>query len=216
MSRRLPRIRICLVMSGMTWLAACVGCQSALFTAMYLIKGNDVQPEYTGLKNKQVAVVCRSQPGLHFTDPNLSKDVSHAVSRMLTTKGNKIKIVDQRKIDKRLDETWDEFVEIGKAVDADMVVGVDLERLQIHEGQTLLRGRAEASVKVFDCKTGEMVYEKSPPPIVYPPNLCIHTSEKSESQFRREFIQVLADRISRSFCPYNPHADYAQDAAAGL
>lgn len=214
MDRARFRVGFRMVFLGLLGLPLLAGCQGALFTAMYLIKGNDVEPEYTGLKNKHVAVVCRAQPGLAWAHPNLSKEVSRAVSKILATKGNKIKVVDQRKIEKRLDEAWDEFVEVGKAVDADMVVGIDLERLQLHEGQTLLRGRADVSIKVCDCKSGDVVYEKSPPQVVYPPNICIHTSEKSTTQFEREFVLVLADRISRSFCPYDPHADFGQDAQA--
>ena len=42
---------------------------------------------------------------------------------------------------------WEEYVEVGKAMKADMVVGVELEKFSIYQAQTLYQGKANASVR---------------------------------------------------------------------
>jgi hypothetical protein len=56
------------------------------------------------------------------------------------------------------------------------------------------------------------VFQKRPPQTVYPPNRVVQTSEKQESDFRREFVQVLADQIARHFYEHDAYADVALDA----
>lgn len=218
MDRSRRRFANCGLILGLVVLAAASGgCTAALTTAMYMFGYNDTPPEYEGLKNKTVAVICRSQATMQYQDPRVARDLGHLVSTLLKENGKKVKIVDQRKIDRWVDEnTWDEFTEVGKAVDAEMVVGVDINHFQLHQGQTLYQGRANVSIKVYDMKTGEMVFEKEPAPIIYPPNSFVHTSEKAESQFRREFLRVISSVIGRHFYTHDAYADYAQDVAAGL
>ena len=37
---------------------------------------------------------------------------------------------------------------------ADMVVGIDLEGFSLFQGQTLYQGKANATVRVYDCQQG--------------------------------------------------------------
>lgn len=195
-----------------------VGCRNALFTAMYLIKGTDVDPDFAELKGKTVAVVCRPMVSLQYSNSNVGKDLAQQITLLLQEQVPKIKTVDQRKIAKWTDEnTWEEYAEVGKAVKADMVVAVDLESFSIYQGQTLYQGRANATVRVFDCsKTGKgkEVFHKNIPQAIYPPNAPIPASDRTEPEFRREFELVLANQIARHFYAHDPHADLAQDAAA--
>jgi hypothetical protein len=59
-----------------------------------------------------------------------------------------------------------------------------------------------------------MVFEKTLPQTVYPPNSGVPTSERQEAEFRRAFVKVLADQIARHFYAHDPNADLAQDALA--
>jgi hypothetical protein len=98
---------------------------------------------------------------------------------------------------------------------ADIVVGVDLESFDIFQGQTLYQGKANASIRVYDCKDGnKIVFEKHIPQSLYPPNSAVPTSDRTEGEFRREYILVLADQIARHFYAHDAYADYAQDASA--
>jgi hypothetical protein len=193
-----------------------IGCRGVLTTAMYLIKGTDVDPDFTGLKGKKVAVVCRPLVTLQYRDAGVSRDLAQSITLLLEQRVPKIKTVDQRKVAQWIDEnTWEEYSEVGKALKADIVVGVDLEGFSIFQGQTLYQGKANATVRVFDCQQGgKLLFEKILPQTVYPPNASIPTSEREEAGFRREFVAVLADQIARHFYAHDPHADLAQDVSA--
>ena len=193
-----------------------LGCQHALLTAVYLIKGTDVDPDYKGLKEKKVAVVCRPIVSLEYRNANVGRDLAKQVTLLLKSKVPKIETIDHRKIAEWTDENmWDEYVEVGRALKADIVVGIDLEGFTILEGQTLYQGRANATIRVYDCANGgELVFEKTMPQSTYPPNVAIPASERTEPGFRREFVAVLADQIARHFYAHDPHADMAMDARA--
>jgi hypothetical protein len=218
MDRPSLRRRICVIAALMIAALPAVGCQSALFTAMYLFKGLDVDPDFKELKGKKVAVVCRPMASLTYSNSNVSRDLGQQITLLLQDQVPKIKTIDQRKIAKWTDEnTWEEYTEVGKAMKADMVVAVDLESFSIYQGQTLYQGKANATIRVFDCtKTGKgkEVFRKSIPQAVYPPNMPIPASDRTEPEFRREFVLVLANQIARHFYAHDPHADLAQDAAA--
>lgn len=192
------------------------GCRSVLTTAMYLFKGTDVDPDCKELKGKKVAVVCRPLVTLQYRDSNAGRDLAQQVTLLLQQEVPKIQTIDQRKVAKWIDEnTWEEYSEVGKAMRADMVVGIDLESFSIFQGQTLYQGKANATIKVFDChQGGKLVFDKTIPQSVYPPNGYVPTSERTEPQFRSEFLHVLANQIARHFYAHDPYADLGQDVAA--
>ena len=183
---------------------------------MYLIQGTDVDADFKDLKGKKVAVVCRPMVSLQYRNANVNRELAQQITLLLQEKVSKIKTVDQRKITKWTDEnSWEEYPEVGKAVKADMVVGIDLEGFSLYQGQTLYQGKANAVLRVYDCKKGgKMVFEKILPASVYPPNSAVPTSERTEPEFRREFVLVLADQIARHFYAHDPYGDMGQDAAA--
>ncbi|MGQ9574949.1 MAG: hypothetical protein ACUVUC_06490 [Thermoguttaceae bacterium] len=214
MADRLPIVRHCLV-ATLAWsvVALAAGCPSALFTAVYLIRGNDVPAECKALRDKRVAVVCRPVATLQFRNARADQDLAEQVGNLLRKHVPKIKVIDHRKVYQWLDEnTWDEFTEVGRALGAEMVVGIELDQFEVHKSQTLLQGRANTTVKVYDCKTGQVVFEKRLPPTVYPPNREVPAWERHEGQFRREFLRVLADQIARHFYDHDPYADFAMDS----
>ncbi len=192
------------------------GCQSALTTALYLIKGTDVDPDYPGLKGKKVAVVCRPITELSYANSGVSRDLVQQMSKLLNERVPRIKVVDAQKVNKWCDENaWEEYVEVGKALKADVVVGVELEKFSIYQAQTLYQGKANAIVRVYDCKDGgKVLFEKILPQVLYPPNTFIQTSDVQETEFRREFVGVLADQIARHFYSHDPYADLGQDNSA--
>lgn len=190
------------------------GCTGALATAVWVLKGPNVDAEFDGLRGKRVAVVCRPLVSLTYRDSGVAKDIARQMNSLLQKNVYKIEMIDQRKIDEWIDEhSWDEYTEIGEALRADMVVGIDLERFRIFQGQTVYQGKANVVLKVYDCQSGELVFERRLPEVIYPPNSPRSTGSQQESDFRREYVSVLADQIARHFYPHDPHADFAMDAA---
>ncbi len=210
----------CGYLPALWFLAAVVistaGCQTLLTTAVYLVKGTNVDAEYAALKEKKVAVVCRPLASLTYRDSNVASDIARQVGILLRTKGRKIDVIDHSKVVEWTDEhDWTDYPQIGKALDADVVVGIDLLGFTVYNGQTLYQGKADVALKVYDCADdGKVVFEKELPQSVYPPNIGIETSSRPEAEFRRKFIRVLADQIGRHFYAHDPHADFALDATA--
>jgi uncharacterized protein YbjQ (UPF0145 family) len=192
------------------------GCRSLLATAVLLTNGTDVAPEFGDLKGKKVAVVCRPVVNLQYRDTNVARDLAQQLSSLLQARVSKIQVIEQRKVTKWADEnTWEEYPEVGKALKADMVVGVDLESFSLYQGQTVYQGKASATIRVYDCRHGnKLVFEKPLPPSCYPPNSVVPASDRPENAFRHQYLGVLADQIGRYFYPHDPNADLAQDAAA--
>jgi hypothetical protein len=212
-SRRVPGAL--LLGLALLWLAAAGGCQSALFTAMYIFKGVGKDADFDGLEKKKVVVVCRQSAGMDFSDPNVARDIDKLVTLRLTKNVNKIDLVDPAKVQTWEDENpWDEFVTVGRAMKAEMVVGIELDQFSIREGQTVYQGKASATVKVVECKTGKEVFSKPIDRLIYPPNHVKSVTDVPEAQFRREFEEVLAERLARFFYRYDPHDDIGLDAAA--
>lgn len=206
-------VRLFALLGLMASLAAAGGCASALATAVWLVKGPDVPAEFSGLREKQVVVVCRPVSSSLYAHPSVAKDISRQISRLLAANVRKIRVVDQRKVDEWIDtNTWEEYTEIGKALGADLVLGVDLETFSLYQGQTLYQGKADYAIKVYDCHTGDLVFERYPPQAVYPPNHVVSTSDVQEVGFRREFVGVIADQIARHFYPHDPRAYWAMDS----
>ena len=202
-----------LLLALLTTLVAAGGCASALATAVWLIKGPNVPAEYDGLRDKSVVVVCRPFTNSLYANPGVAKDISRQISLLLERHVRKIEVIDQRKVAEWIDEnTWDEYTEVGNALEADMVLGIDLEQFSIFQGQTIYQGKANVIFKVYDCATGEAVFERSPRQSVYPPNHVVSATDVQESEFRREFVAVLSDEIARHFYPHDPHAYFAMDS----
>jgi len=189
------------------------GCTTALATAVWLVKGPNIDAEFDGLREQRVAVVCRPMVGLTYRNSGVAKEIARQMNGLLTQNVRKIEVIDQRKVDEWIDEhNWDEYTEIGEALQADMVVGVDLERFSIYPGQTVYQGRSNVAVKVYDCQSGELVYERHLPEVVYPPNGPRSAESQQEVDFRREYVEILADQIARHFYPHDPYADFALSA----
>jgi hypothetical protein len=192
------------------------GCSVLPFIA-YLYQGLATPAEYDGLKGKRVAVICRPVASLQFESSSVSRELSMAVANLLEQNVKHIKLVDQDEVDKWEDENnWDNYIQIGKALKADMVVGIDLDQFSLLQGQTLYQGKASVELSVYDLSkpTKRPAFQKSLPQRMYPPNAPIPAAEKPLPEFQRQFIQVLADQIARHFYDHDSTQDFAADSAA--
>ena len=188
------------------------GC-SIITTVAYLVQPEkDVPAEFKDLRGKHVAVVCKPIVELEFSDSGSARELASMVGGHLMQNVRKARVIDQREVTRWIDENaWVDYPTLGKSLDADLVVGIDLEKFRIHEGSTLYRGRASANVRVYDVAAKTVVFEKRFEDFTFPGASAVPATDQSESQFRALFLEVLARRIARSFHAYDSRATFAEE-----
>lgn len=195
--------------------ATLVGC-NMLSVAAFIIHDDNLPAEYNGLVGKRIAVVCRPACQLEYADASAAPDLAAMVGDLLAKNVKKCTIVPPSDVAMWADSNnWDSYAEIGRAMKADVVVGIDLENFNLYEGTTLYQGRADVHVWVYDLHTGksrQIVWNKKLPQTIYPPTAAVPISEKSDDAFRREYLAVLADHVGRLFYPHERLVDFASDA----
>lgn len=194
-------------------LSAMSGC-SALFTVAYLLQPADVPAEFAGLKGKKIAVVCRPIIELEFADAGSARELATLIGEQLKKGlGRSTKIIGQHEVSRWNDENaWVDYQTVGAALGADHVIGVDLEAFRLYEGSTLFRGRANATVRVYDVAEKELVFERRIDDYAFPANTAIPTTDKSEREFRKLFLDMLSTRVSRLFHAYESREVFAEDS----
>ena len=188
------------------------GC-STLLTAAYLLQPADVPAEFPGLRGKHVAVVCRPIVELEFSDAGVARELATLVEGQLRRNVRRAHVIGQQEVARWLDENeWVDYATLGKSLDADYVVGIDLERFRLHEGSTLYRGRAAATVRVYDVAKGTMAFERRFDDFTFPSDSAVPTSDRSEGQFRALFLQMLSQRVARCFHAYESRDVFAEES----
>jgi hypothetical protein len=191
--------------------AAC-GC-STLLTAAYLLQPADVPAEFSGLKGKHVAVVCRPIVELEFSDAGSARELASLVGAQVENKVRRARLIGQQEVARWIDEnSWVDYPTLGKSLDADIVMGIDLEEFRLHEGSTLYRGRATAHVRVYDVATKKVLFDKRIDDFAFPANSAIPASDRTEADFRGMFLQMLSQKISRCFHAYESRDVFADDS----
>lgn len=192
------------------------GCGLLLSQIGYWSGGNLLPAEYDGLKGQRVAVVCVSD-NTSYELGTESELLARGVAVILKERVKDVDIVRQDEIADWIDQNdWNEvdYREVGKGVKADKVVAIDLSGLQLHEGESLYRGRATVRLTVFDLTSGgREVFRRPLPEIKFPSSGVYHSSETSETAFRRMFIQVIAQQVARYFYEFDRADTYGRDPA---
>ncbi len=179
-----------------------------LATGLWIMNPNDQAALYDGLKKSRVAVVCRPHTALALQYYGADRDLAAAVTRKLREQVKDIECVDTDEI---LD--WSDahqlksLAEFGKAMQADTVVVIDLSDFKLYQGKSMFQGTASAEIKVFDVAKDHTAYSVEPLEVVYPPEngvpFDLANQKTAENRFRKKFITVLADQISRNFYAYD-------------
>ncbi len=192
------------------------GCLGTVANLMHAALGEMVPAEFDGLSGKRVAVMCVSASP-SFGPTTAADMIAGEVGKQLQRNIRKMTLIDPQKLQEWTDEhDWNQndYLEIGKGVDADLLVAVELISFSLHEGQTMFKGRAEVEVTVYDIQDdGKRVYQRVPPLIQFPVTTGKPTTEISEPEFRRQFVKVLADQVARYFYASDLKDTFARDAA---
>lgn len=199
-------------------LTSASGCLAPMLaTGIYLWQGgNVVPPDYDGLNDHRVVVVCRPPASHEYHHAGAARGIGRRVTGLLATNVPGIDVVDSKEVDNWADESdWDEFKELGRAVDADMLVHVAIDNFDLYKGRTLYQGNAEVTVSVYDMHDGgKLVWEKRLGQLLYPRHSGIPIQDKPDSHFQREFEEIIASEIAILFYKHDPHSNFAIDALA--
>ena len=208
---RRPMVYMVAVLSLMV-IAVSSGC-GLLANFINAAGGGLIPPAYDGLKEQRVAVVCISSA--QFGPPTISNELSRRVARNLKANVNKIELIDPLRVEDWIDRNGWDYIDhktLGRGVEADMLVVIDLDSFNYRQGGTLYQGQADIRAVVYDMASGDQVFAYTPPQIRFP-TTAIPSTGTNELQFRRQFLDIVGERISRNFYPYDAQQDFARDAS---
>ena len=191
------------------------GCVGLIANLVHAVGADRIPAEYEGLKDTKLAVVTVTDSS-QYSDDVSARLLSRRVGNLLTQKVDNVRLVREDQIQQWRDTNgWDavDFLSIGRGVEAEKVLGIELTNLQLREGATLYRGRADVTLSVLDVKTGEVLYSRDMEDFTYPSTAGQYTSETTESRFRKLYLDMLAKQICRAFHPYDFSETVALDGA---
>jgi hypothetical protein len=193
-----------------------VGCIGLVANLIHAGWGDKIPARFEGLAQKRVAVACVSRSSL-FGPSSAAKDVVQRVESRLEQNVPEISMIRQSVVEDWIDQNgWDEvdFRRIGAGIDAQMMVGIDIIGFSLHEGSTIFKGRCDVEVTVYDMDAGgKIVFNEVMPQIQYPAIAVRHVNETTEADFRRQFVEVVAEHIARNFYPHDRIDDFGRDSA---
>jgi hypothetical protein len=192
--------------------SGCIGLVSNL-----LYDGRMIKARYDGLREQKVAVVCLSGDAIH-SPYSTSTELAARVERLLKGNVEGIRVIDQDIVADWIDNNnWDQVGydcrKIGQGVGADKLVVIELASFSLHEGGTMYKGRCDVSVTVYDMVNGgEEIQILDGLPIAFPANGAQSTATQRESQFRNDFLKVVAFEVARRFYRHDKRTVMALDS----
>lgn len=204
---------VCLLVAAVS-LGAC-GCAPIVGT-LVLMKGfKTIPPEFGALKGDRVVVICTADFPVQLEFPEIDTELGRHLGERFRREN--IKAVRQGEVAEWLDVHPDQLdtlsdyrtiEEIAGHFEADYVLVVNLKSFSLYEEgwQTLYRGRALASMEVYDLEQGERVWSTEHQ-TTYPIHRVVTEDEMPESIFRVEFLKQLSQELGRYFYAHEPGED---------
>ena len=200
---------------GLSLLVLSTGSGCALIYQMVAGDGTMIEPLFDGLSGKRVAVVCIVNSTSYGAE-TAGEQISRQVGNYLRQNVDGIDVVRSEDVSDWIDNNnWNEgdFVEVGRGVNADLVVAVEVNSLRLHDGQTLFKGQAAVTTRVYDTSDKHrLVFDMNDPDYAFPKGHGVPTTDRTEASFRRVFIQELGHHIAKKFYPHPLAEDFAADA----
>lgn len=182
---------------------------------LYVLKGPPiVPPQYEELEGQRVAVICVSVANSY--GPNaVTNRVNRDLQRLLAAKITGIEMVRDAEVADWLDHhDWTDidYFEVGRGVQADKVVVVELNRpLALREGPNLYRGKADFTVTVIDVNnSGEKHFRRRVEEFRWPAQARYGVSE---SKFEQAFTLRVAERVGQYFYGVEANSEIASNTS---
>lgn len=202
------------VLASAGFLATQSGCIPLVANVIHAVKGSDVPAEYDGLEEKKVAVVTVTDSSA-YSDDTAARILNRYISERLLDNVKKIQLVREDEVDMWRDTQGTnriDYVSLGRGVQCDKVVAIEMTNLRLRDGQTMYRGHADVTVIVHDVTSNSIEFRRTLEDYTYPAAAAIPITETDESRFRRLYLEMLGQRIARHFHPYDFRDGWASDA----
>ena len=190
------------------------GCVQLYANLARAVGADQVPAEFQELEESRLAIVTVTDSS-QYTDDISARLLSRGVAGILGEHLEDLDLVREDKIEQWRDTNgWDQtdFVEIGRGVEADKVLGIELTDLKLRDGATLYRGRCNVNLMVIDVQSGEVEFNRQIDEFTYPVSAGQYTSETTETRFRKLYLGMLAKQIARHFHRYDKHDLFALDS----
>ncbi len=176
-------------------------------------------------RNIRVAVLTHvpvtTRPELAQVDRDLNSLISMKLFQGFSADKKKIDVITARRVANWQSDHPDwhsmELEAIGQELNADYLIFVEIESLAFYQdGPTrhLYQGKAEVNVKLVPIReqTGADAFEDQSLTLEFPKGRAIPVdNDRSFKQFRQEFLNRLAERISWLFLPHGREDEYGRD-----
>lgn len=193
-----------------------VGCVGSTATLLYWLRGAKVEAEFDGLEDKRVAVVCVSDASSYGQNTS-AEALARFLELSLRSNVQGIDVVRQDDVLDWIDNNdWDQidFSQIGRGVEAEMLLAVEVSGYSLTNGKTLYQGRADITVSVYDIgDDARLVFRKTLPQYEYPKNGGQPATDTTRGRFEEKFLYMLSEKIANYFYDYEMITDFSQDAA---
>lgn len=200
-----------------TLLISSTGCIGGMAQILYVIRGHKTPAAFKGLQGKKIAVVVVSDASAYGAGADtLTYTVGKAISVDLARNLKDASLIPPSRIEEWIDKNeFDEssFVKIGRGLEAEMVVAVEIGAYTIHDGATMFKGQSDLSVNVYDiANNGQIVYSNGPNEFVFPKmgRPAIQTTDRN---FERLYLAKLTSHVARLFYSHDQLDSVAEDAA---
>jgi hypothetical protein len=190
--------------------ASLCGCQQLAVLGFILGGPPSIEPEFDketgqGLDHpdKTVAVVCYADPKLKLQYPRIDAELAARVAHQLAL--NKIKVREPEAVNAWIDQhpDWELAEEVGKALDVDYVIEIEMAHFDLYEGKStnLYRGRTEAYVNVHEIAEGgrgERIFSKELD-FEFPTQVPRSAYDQTLRSFQTEYMSRLSEKIGWMF-----------------
>lgn len=191
------------------------GCTGIAAQLLYVLKGHKVPKEYEGLEDQKVAVLVISDGRGYGPDYSMQV-LEQLIHRHLDLEyKKKITIIPQDEVYGAFnDRVRDpDYVAIGKSLQADKVLVIEITDYRLREGATLYKGNCYFKCAVFDTVENRMVFSRGPNSFSFPTD-GLPSIDTSERDFEQMFLTELSYRIAGYFCDQEVKELYGRDAMA--
>ncbi|TWT89290.1 hypothetical protein [Neorhodopirellula pilleata] len=203
------------ILAGVCLLLTQTGCLGLMSNFMHAVGADQIPPECEDLKNSELAIVVMTDQS-QYSDDIAARLLTRKLGGILSQEVKGLELVREDAVQQWRDtHGWDnvDYMELGKGIDAEKLLVIELTNMRLRDGATLYRGRANVRITLYDMKTEKTLFEKEIDEFTYPVNAGQYTSETTEPKFRKLYLEMLARRISRCFHAYDFADTVALDGA---